>query len=170
MNDARVPCVAQMYGIAGAGRTTYALDLEREGHVRLSIDEEAWRRCGRYGIDCDPAQYASHGADANVTLRQRLVEPIGESSDVVVDFSFRRRERRDLYKRLIEQAGARSRLIYLKADPTLLRTRLNERNRRFDANAAFPITDTVLSAYLDAFEEPRGEGETVIEQQPERSD
>ena len=107
---------------------------------------------------------------ADLRLVEPIVEPIGEGRDVVVDFSFWRRERRDLYKRRVEQAGARWRLIYLKADPTLLRTRLDERNRRFDANAAFPITETVLSAYLDAFEEPRGEGETVIDQQSERSD
>jgi len=170
VSGARVPCVTLMCGIAGAGKTTYALGLERAGHVRLSIDEEVWQRFGRYGIDYDPAQYASHSADAEAVLRRRLVELIGEGRDVVVDFSFWQRERRDRYKRIIEQAGARWRLIYLKAGPTLLRTRLDERSRRFDANAAFPITEDVLAAYLDAFEEPRGEGETVIEQQPERSD
>lgn len=167
MSDARAPCIVPMCGIAGTGKTTYALGLERKGRVRLSIDEEAWRHCGRYGIGYDPAQHASHGADAGVTLRQRLVEPIVEGRDVVVDFSF---WQRDLYKRLVEQAGARWRLICLKADPTLLRTRLDERNRRFVANAAFPITRAVLPACLDAFEESRGDGEAVIEQQPERSD
>jgi predicted kinase len=122
------------------------------------------------GIGYDPEQYASHRADAEAVLRRRLVKLIGGGRDVVVDFSFRQRERRDLCKRPIEQAGARRRLIYLKANPKLLRTRLDERSRRFDANAAFPITGAVLSACLDVFEKPRGEGETVIEQQPERSD
>lgn len=122
------------------------------------------------GIDCDPAQYASHRADAEAVLRRRQVELIGECRDVVADFRFWQRERRDLCKRPIEQAGVRRRLIYLKANPKLLRTRLDERSRRFDANAAFPITGAALSACLDVLEKPRGEGETVIEQQPERSD
>jgi hypothetical protein len=43
-----------------------------------------------------------------------------------------------------------------------LRARLNSRSRRFDANAAFPITDEILNDYLTGFEEPSGEGETVI--------
>ena len=34
--------------------------------------------------------------------------------------------------------------------------------RLFDANAAFPITDDILAAYLDAFEEPSGEGEELV--------
>jgi hypothetical protein len=36
------------------------------------------------------------------------------------------------------------------------------RARRFDANAGFPITPTLLDAYLTAFEEPMDEGEQVI--------
>jgi len=34
--------------------------------------------------------------------------------------------------------------------------------RRFDANAAFPVTPDTLATYLAGFEEPRGEGEDVI--------
>jgi hypothetical protein len=36
------------------------------------------------------------------------------------------------------------------------------RSQRFDANAAFPITDDILNAYVSGFEEPNGEGEEVI--------
>lgn len=43
----------------------------------------------------------------------------------------------------------------------MLRQRLDERAARFDANAAFPITQDTLSVYLDGFEEPQGEGEDV---------
>jgi len=82
---------------------------------------------------------------------------------VVLDFSFWRRADRDRYKRLISGAGGRWRLVYLRADPPLLRRRLEERNRRFDANAAFPISDAVLDAYLAGFEAPVGEGEEVID-------
>jgi predicted kinase len=49
--------VVLMCGIAGSGKTTYAQRLERDGYVRLSIDEEVWRRFGRYGLDYEPAAY-----------------------------------------------------------------------------------------------------------------
>jgi len=44
-----------------------------------------------------------------------------------------------------------------------LRKRLKARSQRFDANAAFPITEETLNNFLNSFEEPQGEGEIVIE-------
>lgn len=156
------PEVVLTCGIAGAGKTTFAQALEARGHVRLSIDEEVWRRNGRYGIDYEPAAYAEHSAAAAAVLRERLVALIHEGRDVVVDLSFWSRRMRDDYKALIEQAGGRWRLVYLPASRELLRERLDRRRERFDANAAFPIEDDLLDRYLDGFEPPDGEGEEVI--------
>lgn len=63
---------------------------------------------------------------------------------------------------LIESAGASVRLIYLKADIGVLRRRLRIRNQHIDANAAFEITDEILTRYFNGFEEPQGEGEITI--------
>ena len=150
-------------GLAGSGKTTYAQGLEASGHVRLSIDEEVWGRFGRFGIDYDPARYAEFSALAEETLRGRLVVLVEQGRDVVVDFSFWQRAARDGYKRLIEDAGGSWCLVYFKADQVLLRRRLQDRSRRFDANAAFPITDELLSSYAAGFEEPYDEGEEVID-------
>jgi len=48
----------------------------------------------------------------------------------------------------------------------VLQRRLADRAQRFDANAAFPITDEILSAYLSGFEVPSGEGEEVVTLKP----
>ena len=53
--------------------------------------------------------------------------------------------------------------MYLQVDVDVLRRRLAERARRFDANAAFPITEDVLHGFLDGFEVPDREGEEVLE-------
>jgi predicted kinase len=151
-----------MCGVAGSGKTTYAQRLEGEGYVRLSIDEEVWSRFGRHGIDYDAALYPSHAAAVEIELRDRLVSLISQDRDVVVDFSFWQRATRDRYKQLVEEAGGRWQLVYLKVEVSVLRQRLAERSRRFDANAAFPITDDILATYLIGFEEPDGEGEDVI--------
>lgn len=156
------PQVVMMCGVAGSGKTTYAQRLEARGYVRLSIDEEVWTRFGRFGIDYDPADYQEHSSVAEGELVHRLVSLIRQGRHVDLDFSFWQRATRDHYKQLIENAGGRWRLVYLKVDPALLRQRLDLRSERFDANAAFPITDDILNAYVSGFEEPNGEGQEVI--------
>ena len=49
--------VIMMCGICGSGKTTYAKQKEKEGYVRLSIDEEMWKIYGRKGIDYPNEQY-----------------------------------------------------------------------------------------------------------------
>jgi predicted kinase len=61
-----------MCGVAGSGKTTYAQQLEAQGYVRLSIDEEVWKRFGRVGVDYDASMYGKHSAAIEVDLRRRL--------------------------------------------------------------------------------------------------
>lgn len=160
------PEVVLLCGVAGSGKTTYAKQLESLGYTRLSIDEYIWQYAGQYGIDYEPQEYERLQVEAENALRDRLVNLVAAGRRVVVDFSFWRRARRDRYKALVQDAGGTRRLIYLKADPDEVRRRLKERATRFDANAAFPITEQMLEQYLAGFEEPVDEGEEVIHQPP----
>lgn len=162
------PHVILMCGVSGSGKTTYAVQKEREGYVRLSIDEEMWSRYGRYGVDYPPERYGELSAQVEMQLRKRLSELVRAGRDVVVDFSFWSRQRRNEYRLLIERAGGHADLIYLKADLETLRARLARRNLHIGPNAAYVITDEILQRYFDGFEEPFGEGETVIAQKAEK--
>ncbi|ANX14059.1 hypothetical protein ABE41_018760 [Fictibacillus arsenicus] len=160
--DDFTPLVVMMCGVAGSGKTTFSQLLEKEGFVRLSIDEEIWAVNGRYGVDFPLEKIEEYKKVAESKLRNYLIELIHDKQQVVIDFSFWDRARRDQYKQLIEKAGGKWQLIYLKVHPDDLRERLKIRKRRFDANA-FPITEEVLTSYLNGFEIPKGEGEIVIE-------
>jgi predicted kinase len=162
VGDPHGPLVVLMCGVAGSGKTTYAQRLEAQGYVRLSIDEEVWHRFGRYSIDYDPGEYAALSRAAEDAVRTRLLELVAQGRDVVLDLSFWQRASREQYKRLVQDAGGRWRLVHLQVAPDVLRRRLAERAHRFDANAAFPITDETLTGYLSGFEAPHGEGEEVI--------
>jgi predicted kinase len=161
--DNFAPLVVMMCGVAGSGKTTFAQQLEKEGFIRLSIDEEIWASNGRYGIDFPLEKYEEYKVDAEVKLRNQLINLILAKQHVVIDFSFWQRSRRNEYQRLIEEFGGKSKLIYLKVHPNDLHERLRIRSQRFDANAAFPITEKILTFYLNGFEVPTGEGEIVIE-------
>lgn len=160
--DDFTPLVVMMCGVAGSGKTTFSQQLEKEGFVRLSIDEEIWATNGRYGVDFPIEKIEEYKKDAERKLIHRLIKLIHDKQQVVIDFSFWNRARRNQYKQLIEKSGGKWKLIYLKVHPDDLRERLKIRNKRFDANA-FPITEEILTFYLDGFEAPIGEGEIVIE-------
>ncbi|AIQ55463.1 AAA family ATPase [Paenibacillus sp. FSL R7-0331] len=162
-NDSAVPLVVLMCGIAGAGKTTFSQQIEPYGFTRLSIDEEVWSVRGRYGIDYPVEKYREYLNEAHLSLHNQIVNCINERKPAVVDSSFWNKAERDKYKRLIEEAGGRWKLIYLKVHPDELRRRLKVRSERFDANAAFAITEEMLNTFLSGFEEPKGEGEWVIE-------
>ncbi|MEK4235335.1 AAA family ATPase [Paenibacillus sp. FSL H7-0714] len=155
--------VVMMCGVAGSGKTTFAQKLEKEGFVRLSIDEDIWATYGRFGVDYPEENYGSYLIESELKLRKELVKLIQAKQHVVVDFSFWQRQRRNDYKQLIEEHGGDWELIFLKVGPDELRQRLLIRSERFDANAAFTITEDTLTRFLSGFETPASEGEMVIE-------
>ena len=86
---------------------------------------------------------------------------IASEESVILDYGFGRREQRDEYKALIEEAGATWRLIFFRASHDIARERVQTRNLE-------PGENTVLSDELHAeiaswFEEPQDEGEEIIE-------
>jgi predicted kinase len=155
--------VVMMCGVAGSGKTTFAQKLEKEGFARLSIDEDIWATHGRFGVDYPEQNYESYKEESEIKLRGELVNLLQAKHHVVIDFSFWQRQRRNDYKQLIEGHGGNWELIFLKVGPDELRQRLLIRSERFDANAAFTITEDTLTRFLSGFETPASEGETVIE-------
>lgn len=158
----RAGLVRLLCGVAGSGKTTYARQLERRGFVRLSVDDLIWRHFGRYGLDYAPSEYDRLQEAAEQLLHGQLVDLMHDRVPVVVDLSLWQRATRDGYKALVAQHGCEWELVHLHADLPTLRARLAARARRFDADAAFPITPAQLDAFIAGFEAPDGEGEVIL--------
>jgi predicted kinase len=156
------PRVYLMCGIAGAGKTTLANKLVEKGFIRLSIDEYIWAQFGKYNIDYHPGQYPELQKEAEYQLEQELITYLKQKQSLVIDYSFWKRSNREKYKALIESYGVECIILFFKVDYEILKSRLKNRSSRFDANAAFPITDEILDQYYTGFQEPVNEGEIII--------
>ncbi|WP_300283011.1 AAA family ATPase [Peptacetobacter sp.] len=154
--------VIMMCGVSGSGKTTYAKQKEKEGFIRLSIDEEMWNKYGQRGVDYPYSEYDELSEKVELSLQNRLLELISKNKNIVLDFSFWNRDDRNFYKKIITESGAKVKLIYLKANKDLLKKRLAKRNLNLNANSPFIISDKILNDYFDGFQEPIDEGETVI--------
>jgi predicted kinase len=161
MTTANVPVAYLLIGLTGSGKTTYARQLEAGGVLRLSVDEEVFARNGRYGIDYPDYEYPDRERPVVQDIQQRLIEAIRAEQDVVLDYGLWRRAEREAYKKIVEDAGGRWRLIYLKVDKAELLRRLGERNLRTDANA-LAVSPQMLDEFYARFDEPSGEGEEIV--------
>jgi predicted kinase len=150
-----------LVGLTGSGKTTYARELEAAGMVRLCVDEEVHARHGRYGVDYPEHEYREREAPVVAEVRRRLAELVAAGRSVVLDYGLWTRAERDEWKRLVEAAGGRWRLIHLDVPREVLLRRLAERNRRSDANA-LTVTESALDDFIARFEPPSGEGEEVV--------
>jgi predicted kinase len=158
-----VPDVYLLVGLTGAGKTTYSKRvLEPAGVVRLSVDELIFTKHGRYGIDYPQSEYQELYAPALEVVRESLHAELVQGHDVALDLGIWSRADRDDWKRRIEAAGARWRLLYFPVSLAELRQRLDERNR-LDGPDALRVEESDLDDFYARFEEPTDEGEEVIQ-------
>ena len=80
--------VIMMCGVCGSGKTTYAKQKEKEGYLRLSIDEEMWANYGRLGADYPESEYERLSEETEKKLCQKMIELIKSGQNLVIDFSF----------------------------------------------------------------------------------
>ena len=151
-----------MCGVSGSGKTTLSKNLQTQGFKRLSIDEIVWEKFGRFGFDFQEQEYPQILQKARAEMRERLIVLMSDRTPAIVDSAFWSRAAREDFKTLVTDHGCSWKLIYLKVEPELLRSRLAERNLHFEANAPFPVTDDILDKFLCAFEEPNAEGEIIV--------
>lgn len=149
------PRVVMMCGPGGAGKTTYAKRLERDGWVRLSFEVEFWER----GITTMPSPEVV--ADVATELKSRLLSEIAAGRDVVLDFGFWFRRQRDEYRALLAPHGIVPEVVYIATSLDTILSRIGNRLGR--AADDWPLTGQEATEYFARFEPPTpGEGPLEI--------
>ena len=148
--------VVLVCGPAGAGKTTYARGLEREGYVRLSFDEEAWSLGHR-----EHPLGTQTSDEVHRRLQHRLLEHVRRGEDVVVDTSFWSRASRDAYRKTLDPLGIQPVVHYLDTPRDVVLARLARRRGETPDDVVVPFDQAL--AYLDGFEVPTlDEGPLVL--------
>ncbi|MGW3045535.1 AAA family ATPase [Kitasatospora sp. NPDC001159] len=143
----RLSTVVLMCGLPGAGKTTYAKELERRGYVRLSIDEVVWQRIGQRdaGRVLEPAAFDRLKDQIRDEQRLELVELMTTGRDVVVDRAHHHpisdAANRCGHRRAgVRVAAAENRLL-----PGIVRTAA----RRQSASAKRPVSGSLVQVVSD---------------------
>jgi predicted kinase len=159
-----LPTVYLLCGIACSGKTTYArTELEPQGVVRLSIDDGVSESYGTPGVDFDIEEYAAIERCVLDWQREELIGYLAVGTSVALDYGFKWRTQREVYRNIAAQQGVDCRLLYFKAGRDLLLQRAAVRNLNPDVNAV-PVTPDLLDMFISWFEEPEGEGEIIVKQ------
>ncbi|MDR2997668.1 MAG: ATP-binding protein [Microbacterium sp.] len=148
-DELRRPRVVMICGPGGAGKTTYAKRLEREGWIRLSFEVEFWDR----GITTIPSTEVV--AEVAAELKARLLRHVDAGDDVVLDFGFWFRRQRDEYRALLAPLGVVPETIYIATPLETILSRVGDRHGRQADD--WPLTEQMAREYFERFEPPTPE-------------
>ncbi|MEU6918888.1 AAA family ATPase [Streptomyces olindensis] len=151
----RPPLCVLMAGLPGSGKTTLARVFTARGFVRLSVDEEMWRRHGVYGVDFPRGTFPTLERPVLEDLAVELRNHLEAGHDVVVDHGFWTPDDRARWRGIATDAGATPVLVYLAASHDELWARISKRNKdhAHDPNAIY-FSESDLQRYRTRFIPP----------------
>lgn len=148
-------------GVSGAGKTTFARGLsEREGYVRLSLDELAWEKFGAAFADMPGPDQGAELRALQPELRRRMSDVIARGRAVVVDFPMCKRSVRDEFRAAATAAGADVQLVFMDTPLDELRRRLAAR-KFTDANS-LPVSAEMVGRFFAGFQRPDSDENAMV--------
>ncbi len=142
-------------GLPGSGKTTFAKQLECDGVIRYTLDEELFKL---YGSDFSPEKYQEYESATKKHILDQLGSNIKAKRAIVLDWGFWRRSEREQVKKVIQDLGAEWKLLYFKADVVALWQRVQLREQKGN----HLITQKMFDDFQLNFEEPKEEREEIV--------
>jgi predicted kinase len=137
-----------IHGYLGAGKTTFAKRLAAElGAVRYSPDA---LMVARYGHDPPESHFGSYLAAIRAEVDEEWPRTLASGRDVVLDFGFWTRSRRDGVRSRALAAGARTLLYCVRCSEETARKRCRARNQ--DLGESLYIADETFDILKPSFE------------------
>lgn len=153
------PIVYVMYGFIGAGKTTFAKELEeKSGAVRITKDEWLIRLIGNDPTIDGFEEYDSKICGLSRDVASQLVE---KGIDVIIDEGFWAKEQRVELRRRIDAIGAKEVLYYVDTPIETIRERILGRNFNLTEDS-FKISRVMLDNYLRYWQPPSEDEDYVL--------
>ena len=140
-------------GKVGSGKTYYAKNLLKSGNaVLLSIDEIMLSLFGNDAGD----KHSFYAERTQKYLFAKSLEILSSGIDVILDWGFWRREKRDEAREFYSSAGYSCEMYYISVSERDWRRNLAVRNASFDADnpTAYYIDDDIAKVFASRFEPP----------------
>ncbi|MBA2758211.1 MAG: ATP-binding protein [Chloroflexia bacterium] len=151
--------VYAMCGFIGAGKTTFAKELEeKSGAVRITKDEWLIRLIGNDPTIDGFEEYDSKICGLSRDVAFQLVE---KGIDVIIDEGFWAKEQRVELRRRIDAIGAKEVLYYVDTPIETIRERVLGRNFNFTEDS-FKISSVMLDNYLRYWQPPSEDEDYVL--------
>lgn len=149
-------------GISGSGKTCFSKQLEFCGISRLSIDEELWPDYFVLEDMISDEHRAFLYSEAIKRIKSRISNFCAAKRDCSIDMPFCKKAQREEFRAHVESCGGEPVLVWIKAEPSVLKQRLADRKGKNGPNN-LPVSEEELSMYLRGFEPLEGENAVIAD-------
>lgn len=150
--DIQSPVVI-MCGISGAGKTNYALQLEKEGFSRLSIDVLLWEKAGKGLFGLPKEEQRRLFAECREEVIDKLIHHLRSGKKVVLDATHCKRHVRDEIRKICGDLKINPVFLYCYADRETLWYRLSQ--RKGTGPDDLMVSEEEFNDYWHGFERPQ---------------
>ncbi len=150
-----------LVGYPFAGKTMLAKELEKRlGFVRLSIDEVKFELGYRDTSDNDVPDGAWEKIFAE--LDRRITKELKEGKTILNEYAWLTREWRDRARKLADDLGIETKIIFVDTLEELVRRRWQENREKSDR---FDVPDDVFEEAISSFEKPTDDENVLVYQE-----